>query len=526
MAKAIPIHVPITALTGSSAIARFAQPQRQPRPLPQPLRSAWHAFHALRALAARPFRGVAWRGGAWAAVWSLLIVAPRTFGAEAKQWSVTPYRGLVEIVVDVSTPGYEGLADRLRQTLHERADAGLHPTWELTIEEAAADRQAHCRQMEPVPFESLPQRAQTADKFVQFYLSSDPLGFDAQAREFDGYLRRWGPPHRDRIVQRSALEEACFALLTRALSPLARIEVDPDDPDRVRLQFKAHEIPRRTDEPPIARETILAPMLRRTTRTGQLHSKGVNPVPWTLIVADAHDEQGWSGRVHSGLRRPFAARRQGMVEAIAMVVRPTGLPTRVRFYPRKDRQQGLPGYEVFLQAKGAAARLLGITDATGAIDVPVGDAPVVDLLLRSDGALLAKAPVAPGVEALVEAPIADDRARLEAHAEVRALREELIDLVAHRSILAGRIRAKLAAGQLAAAKDLMESMNQLPLQSAFERRIESAQRSHHSDDPKVQERIDQVFADTRQILNRFLNVRDITDLQTEVNSASPLPNEK
>ena len=89
--------------------------------------------------------------------------------------------------------------------------------------------------------------------------------------------------------------------------------------------------------------------------------------------------------------------------------------------------------------------------------------------------------------------------------------------MAHRAILMGRVRSKLDAGDREAARKLMDQLNELPLQSTFDRRIETAERANRSDDPKVQGRIDQLFADTRQMLSRFLNVRQLNELQSQVN---------
>ena len=106
--------------------------------------------------------------------------------------------------------------------------------------------------------------------------------------------------------------------------------------------------------------------------------------------------------------------------------------------------------------------MLGITDSQGMIELKREQAPVVMLLVRSDGRLLAKVPVVPGAAAMVEIPIADDTARLQAQARLVEIREQLVDLVARRNILLARARAQLNQGQLDQAQQLLEELDALP----------------------------------------------------------------
>jgi hypothetical protein len=247
-----------------------------------------------------------------------------------------------------------------------------------------------------------------------------------------------------------------------------------------------------------------------------LRPDGVSVVPWTYLEATQPEGDAWAAAVHSGIRRPFGVRRRGQVQQLALVLRAGSPTTTVRFHARNDPAAALVGYEAFVKTGEQTSTWVGVTDSHGELVLPRGHDPIATLLLRSDGLLLAKVPVPVGALTRIEAPIADDGARLRAQAELRAIREELIDLVAQRAILMARVRAQLAAGKTDAAAGLMEELNELPLQSTFDRRIETAARAAHSDDPLVQGRIDKLFGDTRALLSKFLNVRQITDLQNEV----------
>jgi hypothetical protein len=440
----------------------------------------------------------------------------RFAAAQTKYWESSPYRVAVELGVD--DPSGMTEPEALADALQTRIDGVMRPLWETTLETAQRERLAACRRLEAVAFEELPEAARQVDKFLQLMVHSDAAGYRLQCREFDHYVRRWGEVQSRRVAQREFLAEACFQLLHATFAPLAEILPDEESDDVVVLSLKGAQLAR-GGETQLAPGDVLLPLLRRTTRGGELREDGVSVLPWTYLQAEAPRDARWTAKVLSGIRRPFGVRRRGLVQQVALVQRNSGGPTTVRFYSRTDPTAGLAGYEVFRLGADQASELVGVTDARGAIVLEPDHEAVTMLLLRSDGLLLAKVPVAVGAAAEVEVPIADDASRLRAQAELRTIREELIDLVAQRAILTARIRGKLKDGQIDDATTLMNQLNELPLQSTFDRRIDAAARAYQSADPAVQTRIDKLFSDTRSLLSRFLNVRQITELQAEVNAA-------
>ena len=144
------------------------------------------------------------------------------------------------------------------------------------------------------------------------------------------------------------------------------------------------------------------------------------------------------------------------------------------------------------------------------------------LYLRSEGQLLVKIPVAPGAKSMQAVPVSDDPARLRAQAELTSLREQLIDLVARRSILMRRIRNQLKGGQIQEAKELYTVLADLPDLREFDEKLRSAKnnRLFRSDDAKIQGRIDKLFANVQKLLGGFLNAKELSDINREINSAA------
>jgi len=477
----------------------------------------------------------------------LLATAP-LFAAEMKFGDRTPYRIELRLAVDACRRPQEELATRLASTLGQRVDATISPFWDLRISvpEGEARQQLFARldPTSPVPAsgeEPAPwldsggdplSSGKHADKQMLLTVRALPAGYRIRCREWDAYVRRWGPLLQRRVAQRSLLAESCFQLLREAFAPLAVVhpvsgkEGERSTGQRVVLQFKGSLLATESVEKIfLHRGDLYRSLLRRTDRSGALLN--VSEVPWTYLeLTEVQPGQPkshgrpWQARIHSGLRRPFGIRLRGRSELLALAVHATGHRTQVRFYARHDRAQALSGYEVYRQGEGEkpASRLLGVTDSQGTIEVEKGPSPVSMLLVRSDGRLLAKVPVVPGEKALLEVPIADGTARLQAQARLVEVREQLVDLVARRNILLARARNDLRKGQLDQAQRLLQELDALPGRAQFAKILSAAenQPGNRSNDPRIQARIEKLFASTRSLLGRSLDTRPVRDLQNEV----------
>jgi hypothetical protein len=444
--------------------------------------------------------------------------------AADKKWTLAPYRIHITLAVDSAKRPQPNLPQDLQQAITERVASHIGPLWTAEVRIAAdgASRR-QCFEAREIPWDEFPSEFKEFDKLLWLGVRAVPQGYELTAREFDVYTRRWAPAHQRTVSQRSYLAEACFDLLTGVFTPLAVIEPIADDDAQVRLAFKGSDLPRRSAADPFTRSgDLFQPLLRRSDRAGKVLESGATPVPWTFLTAASFDKGGqWLADVHTGTRRPFGVQRRGRVEQLALALRNPPGPAKVRFHARSDREQGLAGYEVFRMADDGSSKLLGVTDRQGVISVPPAeDVPVSMILLRSDGLLLAKLPVPSSSGPLLEIPVADSVARLRAQSEAQVVREQLVDVVARRSIMIARIKSLLEKGRLDDAKQLMFELDSLPTSSVFGRSIElAAKKIPPSKDPTVQRSVDKMFSTTRELLGKFLDRRPIIDLQSQVNAA-------
>ena len=443
--------------------------------------------------------------------------------AEAKDWTRSAYRVHLTIGVDPSLRPQPRLASTIAKDVSERIDAMIGPLWllDLVLAEEPPARRA-CFELNEIAWNDLPAELKAFDKLMWLGVRTRPEGYELRCREFDVYTRTWGPVHQRFVRRASFLPEASFTMLRAAFSPLASIQAIADDDKHVRLVFKGSELPQPTKENIlVAPGDAYQPLLRRTDRSGKLVENGVIPVPFTYVALSKPAGEGWLAEVFTGTRRPFGGEPRPRIEQIALGIRNPSGSARVRFHARSDKNQGLAGYEVFRATKDGGSDLVGRTDRRGIITIPPGNEQINTVLLRSDGQLMAKAPVPSGAGPMLEIPVADNISRLRAHAEAQVIREQLVDVVARRTIIMARIRALLKRNEIKEATELMDELDSLPSSSVFGRNIDAAARKiPASNDPAVQRSIDKLFSTTRELLGKFLSNRPIIDLQAEVNAAA------
>lgn len=461
-----------------------------------------------------------------AAVCAACWLLAGTAVAQVKYWELEPYR--IHAVLAIDAPGTMAaeLTAALPEYLTDRVETAIGPAWRLSTSVAdGAMRHRLLTGLDTLADDVPAKLAPDVDKLVVLTVRATPVGYELSGREYDFYVARWGSTARQRCGQRAVLPERLFVLLRDTVAPLARLELDPNDEHRVVMQLRAAGLPHGEVAPTWVKPgDVLLPILRRTTREGEVVSGGIQVVPWTYVQATEVDGGQIVGQLYSGTRRPLGVRRRGRVEQLAIVIRPEFRETIVRLHSRTHPDKPLVGYQVFAQHPGEEeTEPIGVSDSDGRIRVPRGGDEIQLLYIKSGDQVLARLPVVPGEERLVEVPLPDDDVHQQAEARLAALREQLIDVVARRSILTIRIRQKIAARQFDQAAELLETLDDLPGRAQFNQTLAREARLHHSDDPQVQRRIDRLFSATQLVLGQYLDSRPINQLHDELRAAREAP---
>jgi hypothetical protein len=445
-------------------------------------------------------------------------------GAAAQEpiWDDAPTTIQAILALDIPGGSLQKLAETLPAYLAQRAVAAVGPAWNLDAKVATgALRQQVLKQLAS-PGDKPPDAFPTdGDKLLLLAVRRTADGYELTGREYDRLVERWGMPVTRECRQQQALAEQLFALVWQVVAPVTQLEIDAKDPQRVVLRPRGGMFPLAGDGMQWAKPgDVFLPVLRRTTRGGQLMKDGIQAVPWTFIEVTEVDGSKIVGRIHSGSRRPFGGRRRGRVEEVAIALRADPANTVLKLRSRVKAEKPLVGYEVFAKnTDDESTTPIGASDVAGRIEVPPGRTRLQLLYLKNGGELLARLPVVPGAELLIEAPLPDDDARLEAEAQLAAMREDLIDVVVRRNILMARTKQKIEKKDWEQARELLRVLDELPGRAQFDLELSKQARLVRSDDPQIQKRIDRLVEGMQAVLGKFLDNRPVSQLHDELRAA-------
>ncbi len=484
----------------------------------------------------------------------LAICAPRPFIAVAggqSVWELTPYR--IHALVTVA-PGPE-LTARLRADLPAmavgRVESLVGAPWDISLVEVPPELQrVMAAGIEEVTLDLLPKDSLEVDKVM--LLAIVPTAgkglpttesYRVAAREFDVRTQQWGSTVSRQVFQRGKLRDVSAAALFTAFAPLARIEDVSTAERHVVLRLKAGSLPMRDGQTLVSPGDLFRGVVRYNDREGK--PRRIATIPWTFCQVYEVTSKEVRCQLHTGLRSPLSSRRRGRVEQFALGVIPPGRPSVLTLQSRSDPQRALAGYDVYARppekrdpdakdsdAKNPGAKkavLLGRTDRQGRMTIEPADDPLRILVVRNGNEPLARLPIVPGLEPELTALVPDDDFRLEAEGVITGLQEEMVDLVTQRTVLITRTRARIRAGKFDEAVKLIELLRSLPDGPQFARTLAAQKKNLRSSDRSVQTKIDALFADTQELVQKYLAPEAIEEVWQELREAKeqgPMTNDQ
>jgi hypothetical protein len=442
--------------------------------------------------------------------------------ADDKAWSTAEYGVCIHVAVDsAANPGIVDASFVPRLEQHIRRN--LYPYWKSEITSHSGGQQSILlRQLDQL--DHLKAEFETgADKTIYLTVTATGGGIHLACREHDVLTDRWTPVVAREVRQELILPQCCFELVYDTFAPRATVQIAPDNDQRAVLAFQGAELLSDVNKSLLtAPLNVFQPYLVRTSRSGASAGRVIE-VPWTYLVTEDADGSSWNAEVYAGTRRPFGARRRAGVDIVALELKPVASGTQLRFHAGHDQSQALAGYEVFEKAADADEfQPAGFTDGNGSVRIARGDFPVTLVALRAEAQPLAQVPVAAGAMQELNVPVSDDVARLRVQESLTTFCEQMVDVVARRNILMARARDQLQKGKQKQAKDLLGQIGDLPTRANMDRYLATLERdpASHSENPRVQVKIDRLFADSRKMMSTYLTTRELLELEAEINSSA------
>lgn len=475
-------------------------------------------------------------------------LVPSTAQAQAS-WEYSPYRNLIWLASGPSPELNAQVQKEITADLLLRGQSLLGACWTLQISEPPAELAADLAlDVELITASDLETAAEKSllenDKLFLIQLGSNPRETIIRVREVDCRTRHLGPVVERRVRQPDRLAAETFSAMVQSFAPLVRIESGEEKTLVTRLRAGGL-ITDPASPAYVDTGDFLQPIVRRNDRLGK--PTRIDVVDWTFLEVTKRNETNpnlLECHVHSAMRSPIRGRGGSRREQYALGLRLTFKETRVEVLaqvPSKETPYALPGLEVYAkrpstdpppqtpeeklaESKANPAELLGYTDWRGSYTVQPGTQPLRMVYLKNGGQLLRRLPIVPGLQPVLRVDVPDDDPRLMAEGFIRGFHAEIMDVVAQRKILEVRIRKRIEEAKVEEATQLIVELRGLPSRNDMTRKLDQGQnRQIKSPNRFVQGHIDTMYADTRTMINQYLNP-DLPDrLSAELNKVASRP---
>ena len=315
----------------------------------------------------------------------------------------------------------------------------------------------------------------TADKIVQMmnlYVlpvplivdKSYPIAIEIEGSEFTISGREWDRDSELMTTVRSRTTHDRRMVATeivRLISSLFHpvVQVENANPETATLRVKGgHFIASDPGFQQVATGALFAPFFRYLDKDRVVQR--IQWLPWSYAVANEIDRARVQSALLSGVKTPLGAFGRRRMEIRGIAVKPHETETTLRLAPKRNLSKPLVGYlvaayeelpppipETDEEKKAAEADVnrpkpvIYRSDRFGNVTIPLNETkPVVWLMVRSGGALLAKFPIVPGSESYMMVECPDDTIRLDVEGQMILLQSRLIDTIAKRFVVMAMIK--------------------------------------------------------------------------------------
>jgi len=361
---------------------------------------------------------------------------------------------------------------------------------------------------------------ETCDKIFIVRVQTDRLPVQIEAVEMDTLMRHFGPVAKLNAESRWTLPEAIGRTLTRAFSPVVRI--DNAGQKRATGLLRAGGLILDKDSPAgLKVGDVLEPMTRKNDRNGKPFIIG--PIDWAFLNVTAFEGRNVKMDFYAGRAGGLQGRKNRRTFRTALRVRPFEEASMLRLHLQKDPSKPMIGYELYeKELKSTKMTFVGRTDWDGRLRITPTDYPFRLLYVKNGGAVLARLPIVPGLHQLDVADLSGDDVRLQAEAYIRGVQNSIIDLVAVRELFKARIRLRLERGEMEKAEALLTALREQPSNEQLANEMGRRQTNFNTTlarKANQRAKVGEMFKTTRELLTTHINDKLVRDLDAEVIAA-------
>ncbi len=384
----------------------------------------------------------------------------------------------------------------------------IGPVWDVKI--ADSDGPASASRLEDLSADDLRVLGNDVDKVWIIQGRAAGSAIELHARELDVETGWLGSHHERLVAYRADLARELFRLTNQIFAPSAEIGEPKGDIVPLRVQGASFVSGQGTD--PLAPPgTIFRPIRVFLNEDGSRLS--IEKILYSYLRVTKHEGDIVETSLIRGVRDPLTKRIARKNKLIALGVKPAPMPTRFRFTKLPDKTPAAGYVLSYRQIPDGVFRELATTDREGRVNLPPGfaDGLVIFRLTAGKAEPMFDLPVMPGeLDEELVVPFEPKPHAITVHAQLDALRDAILDIVAIRSRLERRMKAREQGDDWNGVAEVLAEFNKLTPRDVYIKRLEAIEGGATAQEAKLKtivltKNVRSQIADTKSMITRYMD---------------------
>lgn len=483
-------------------------------------------------------------------LWSLIVLSSLHFVGQATTTTETevsetkPYRIALWLDFEDHPRFLENYRAAIRSEIATLSRRLMGEAWQLELGESPQGLSID----NPPPPEQLDAYRAKFDKILWLVINAGHDRFDygrssvpIRAREYDFQFAEWSPLVTQDVSAGPTLARSLFEMAYRQFRPIA-VFTGRATSKSIEATLRGQSLMPQGGPMPLVTPGTPFRIIRELTDKDDKIIR--TEIPWSYLIYRGPDTYGQQSRfdIVSGLRNPLAqrSRRRSRVLGIACSHFPDATTT-IQFVAGKENRP-IVGFEVVARPQDQSAEInVGNTDYEGRIRLrPIqlsterampAHARVLEVSLLAGRSILARFPIVPGVQKELTVRARLDPLLTDLSGQILALQDEVVDVVARRSLLQRQLEKHAEKQEIDQAKKIAETINKLPDKTRFEEKLEAIkssteERARIANRTNLGPAIDRMFMQTDLLVQRYFQTDKVEVQLAEEKEVSPATSER
>jgi hypothetical protein len=345
----------------------------------------------------------------------------------------------------------------------------IGPPWDLDV--AADSGPLAERTFEAITPKNIADMAPGYDKAFIIVVARRGSGLGFRGREYDATTFRLSTPKDKHAPFIADAPRALFDLSLAVFEPSA--EIGESSQGGVTITVQGGELPVASPIGAFVRGGAVFRPIRIYLKPDKSVLQ-VLDIPYSYLMVESIDKAKARCMIVSSQSDPLTKRSAKKTKLVALGVKPTSNPIKLRFLTRPDRKPAAGYVLTATPVPKGKTRPVGLTDRQGRVEFnPIPGQGLIKIdLMAGDSEPLIEFPVMPGETHDGRPILVDPKSQTVAlETEINALRDDIIDQIIVRRRIEKFLKAREAGNQWDEIERLLEEFKRLPPKTSFAERV-------------------------------------------------------